>query len=211
MKTPTHGIVVLASALALAGCAHSGASQVQTGQSPASNPLSLDRDPTDQRIADNGPAPAESQPTLTDDQILGVTTVANGGEVAQGQLALSKARDPRVKSLASMMVHDHTAAQTKSASLARAANLTPTTSSVADAIQHDGNAVTQSLKAAGQDFDKVYVDAQVKEHQAVLDILDQQLIPNVKNADVKAYLVEVRSTVSKHLQHAKELQQTLGK
>lgn len=49
----------------------------------------------------------------------------------------------------------------------------------------------------------------VKEHQAVLDMLDQKLIPGATNSDLKCYLGEVRAKVVMHLQHARDLQQTM--
>ena len=149
---------------------------------------------------------------LTEDQILGVTRTANTGEIEQGRLAMTKAHDPRVKSLAAMMVKDHSEAQTKGANVAKKADLKPSSSPTADALQSDAENFTRSLKAeSGTDFDKSYVDAQVREHQAVLDAIDQKLMPSAKNPDVKAYLDEVKTTVARHLEHAKELQAALQK
>ena len=65
----------------------------------------------------------------------------------------------------------------------------------------------KSLK--GTNFDASYVDTQVKEHQTVLDLLDQKLIPAAKSADVKAYLADVRPKIALHLQHARDLQKAM--
>ena len=38
-----------------------------------------------------------------------------------------------------------------------------------------------SDRESGAGFDKSYVDTQVKEHQAVLDMIDQKLLPNAQD------------------------------
>jgi len=47
-------------------------------------------------------------------------------------------------------------------------------------------------------------------HQAVIDTVDQTLIPHAQNAGLKALLVKVRPAFVAHLKHAKQLQATLG-
>jgi putative membrane protein len=58
---------------------------------------------------------------------------------------------------------------------------------------------------SGKAFDKAYVDHEVAYHQAVLDAMDKTLIPDAKNADLKALLVKVRPAFVEHLDHAKHL------
>jgi putative membrane protein len=83
---------------------------------------------------------------------------------------------------------------------------------VPSASESDAHGATATLKSeSGADFDKGYVDTQVKEHQAVLDLIDQKPGPNAKNADVRAFLVEVRTKVATHLEHAQDLQTALQK
>jgi putative membrane protein len=67
----------------------------------------------------------------------------------------------------------------------------------------------KTLKGAA--FDKAYIDHEVAYHQQVLDALDKTLIPNAQNAELKALLVKVRPAFVAHLDHAKQLQSSLGK
>jgi len=53
------------------------------------------------------------------------------------------------------------------------------------------------------------VDHEVAYHQAVLDAIDKTLVPNAKNAELKALIVKVRPAFEAHLQHAKMLQSKL--
>jgi len=68
----------------------------------------------------------------------------------------------------------------------------------------------KKLKALkGKEFDKAYVDNEVTYHQAVLDALDNTLIPNASNDELKSLLVKVRPAFVAHLDHAKHIQSTL--
>jgi putative membrane protein len=47
--------------------------------------------------------------------------------------------------------------------------------------------------------------------QAVLDAVDQTLIPGATNAELKALLVKVRPAFVAHLEHARKIQSSLGR
>jgi putative membrane protein len=163
-------------------------------------------------VADNSgaPAPMTAQPPLSEEQILGVLQVANAGEIEQGKLAQTKAKDTRVKKLATMMIKDHAESQKSGMTVAKKTNLKPEPSPTSQSLQSDASAATTTLQAeTGADFDKGYVDTQVKEHQKLLDMIDQKLIPSATNADLKAHLTEVRAAVAMHLQHAQDLQKEM--
>jgi putative membrane protein len=150
--------------------------------------------------------------TMNDAQILQITHFANVGEVAQARLAMDKAKDPRVKQLAQMMLNDHGDADKKGLDLAKKENLTLADSPMSTSLKSDADSTTDTLKSkTGSDFDKAYVDSQVTEHQSVLDSLDQKLIPGAKDSDVKGYLTDARAKIAMHLDHAKQLQSDLAK
>lgn len=158
-----------------------------------------------------GSAGATPAVTLTDDQILQVLHVANLGEIDQAKHEQAKGKDAKVKAFAAMMVKDHTAADTKGTELAKQAKLTPSDNPVSTQIKTDGDKTMEQLKAqTGADLDRAYMDAQVKEHQAVLDTIDTKLMPNAKDANLKAMLTEVRPKIEAHLKAAQDLQKTLG-
>jgi putative membrane protein len=223
--------------LALAACNHDTpaaspdnapqpVSAVSTGSGPgdavgvSSSPLTPDAGaamstggpPTPLVDAHAAPAAAPAPVALTDEQILLITHTANQGEIEQAKLAQSKAKDARVKKLAAMMIKDHKEADAKGVALAKKDKLSPAPSPDCTALESDASTATSTLKGkTGADFDAGYVDTQVKEHQAVLDTIDQKLIPAAKNADVSAYLAEVRPKVAMHLQHAQDLQKSMQK
>ena len=81
----------------------------------------------------------------------------------------------------------------------------------------------RSLKKGGQEnvahlktlkgdaFDKAYIEHEIVYHQQVIDAMDKTLIPSASNAELKALLVKVRPAFVAHLEHAKQVQDELGK
>lgn len=164
--------------------------------------------PADSAAA-NAPAPAaeaqdpKAEP-LTDEQIAAITDAANSAEIAQAKLAETKSKDPGVKRFAAMMIKHHGEAKQKQAKL----KLKPAESSISTALESDSASTLNALKGdKGADFDKAYIAAQVQGHQTVLDTINQKLLPNAKNADLKAYLDEIKPRVEDHLKQAKQLQE----
>jgi putative membrane protein len=154
----------------------------------------------------------DAGPRLSNDQILQVTRTANEGPIEQAELAHARSRDGRVQKLAAMMIRDHTEAENKGEALARKEALTPQPSPTSESLESDANGAMRSLKTeTGTTFDKSYVDAQVRQHQAELDVLSDQLIPASTNPELTAYLHDVKASVSMHLEHARALRRELGK
>lgn len=152
---------------------------------------------------------ASAKPLLSDPQVLDVVHTANTGEIEQAKLAKTKTKDPRVKKLASMMLKDHSDADRKDLALAKKFDGSGP-NATSQSLKHDAESATTTLESeSGTDFDKGYVDTQVKEHQAVLDLIDQQLLPNAVDTDVKTFVTAVREKVALHLKHAKDLQTQL--
>jgi len=157
------------------------------------------------------PQPQPTAPQLTDAQIAAITDAANKGEIEQAKLAVRKAKDPQVKAFAQMMIDHHGTEQKKEQQLATTLSLTPETTHTSTQLQTDSqNAISSLSSQNGADFDKAYMDLQVKEHKDVLDAIDNKLIPNAKNAQLKSALEAFRPKVQEHLQKAQEIQQKLG-
>jgi putative membrane protein len=221
----SHLALPVALALAVCGCggdqpAKSPDTSAAASQPPSSTDATPGTTPTD-LVATPGDAavpagastpPADATPALTDAQILQVLHTANTGEIEQAKLAHAKSKDVRVKTLAAMMLEDHSKADKKGMALAKKSGFAPEPSPVSTSLESDAGGNTSALKSDGAaDFDKAYVDTQVKEHQAVLDLIDKQLIPSARNTDLAELLANVRTAVAMHLQHATELQTAMQK
>jgi putative membrane protein len=149
-----------------------------------------------------------AKPKLTDAQIAKITDAANSTEIEQANLALQKSKNPDVKKFAEMMVKHHSEAKKEQKKL----NLDMASSAVSDQLGGDATTTMASLKkATAADFDRAYIDAQVDGHRKVLNTLQNELLPDANNADLKAYLEKIRPTVEKHLKAAEALQLSFEK
>src|SRR5207302_5558525 len=61
----------------------------------------------------------------------------------------------------------------------------------------------------GADFDRHFIDAQIAQHQWLLDTLDQSLIPQARSNSLREALLAQRGVVASHLQAAKDLRASL--
>jgi putative membrane protein len=145
-----------------------------------------------------------------DAQIAAIVVAANTVDINGGKVAESKAKDKDVKAFAKQMVTDHTGLNKAASALAKKLKLKPEESATSKSMKDDGAATLKTLKGMkGAEFDKAYIDNEVTFHQTVLDAIDKTLVPNAKNAELKALLEKARPTIDDHLQHAKKIQASL--
>ena len=148
----------------------------------------------------------------TDPQIAAIVVTANQVDIDAGKLAKSKAKSKEVKSFAQTMITDHSGVNKSATELVTKLHVTPEPSATSESLQKGGDENLANLKKlSGGAFDKAYIDHEVAYHQAVLDAMDKTLIPSAKNEELKALLVKVRPAFVAHLEHAKQLQASLGK
>jgi putative membrane protein len=170
-------------------------------------------DNADNAVADTVPpvtAPPAA-PTLTDPEIAHVAVTANSIDIEAGEAARAKSTNADVKAFAQTMITDHTAVNKEAGELATKLGVTPMDNATSQSLKSGADAAKTELAAkTGADYDRAYAAREVAYHQAVLDALDQTLIPATQNAELKALLEKVRPAIASHLEMAKALQTKLG-
>jgi len=141
------------------------------------------------------PAAAEDKGISSKDQTF-VTNAAEGGlaEVKMGKLGKEKATSAEVKSLAEMLVTDHTKANAKLEKIAtaRGAKVPKSTGSVQEANY-------LLLKArSGDSFDAAFAEQSVKDHQTTIELFEKE----AKEGDdpaLKSFAEKTLPTLKEHL------------
>jgi putative membrane protein len=160
-------------------------------------------------LAVGGSALAQDKPT--DPQIAGVVQTANKIDIDQAKLALKKTKNPQVKQFAQQMIDDHTKLMGSVNDLAKKLNVTPADSDISKSLKSGAAAENKKLQGlSGKAFDKEYIDHEVAYHQQVIDAAGKVLIPNAQNADLKSALEGAAPLLQGHLDHAKQIQSSLG-
>lgn len=147
---------------------------------------------------------------LSDPEVAHVAVTANTIDIELAKLAQSRTRNHDVKQFATTMITDHSAVNAKATALATKLGVTPKDNEVSQSLLKgaaEARATIEPLK--GSAFDKAYIEREVAYHQAVLDALDQLLIPTSSNAELKQLLQDVRPAIATHLEHAKQLRTSL--
>jgi putative membrane protein len=148
----------------------------------------------------------------TDPQIAAIVVTANQVDIDAGKLAKSKAHSTQVKDFAQLMINDHSGVNKSATELVTKLKVKPEDNATSESLKKGGaDNVAKLTKLSGADFDRAYVEHEVTYHQTVLDALDKTLIPSAKNDELKALMVKVRPAFVAHLEHAKQLQASLGK
>lgn len=148
---------------------------------------------------------------LTDAEVLGVLTIANGAEVSSGEVAVTKGQKQEVKDFGTKMVADHTANNLRIEAVELKSGITRAESDASRQLKTDTDKMIDDLKSAKDvDFDINYIDNQVMMHQQLLDQLDNEFLPNAQNSDIKDYLTETRTMIESHLTDALKIQQDLA-
>jgi len=149
--------------------------------------------------------------SLSDAQIAQAFATANAAEGEQGTLAFAHTTNTEVSAFARMLITDHTTAQQSLATVLKTQKLTTANSSASDQLRKSASSVVEKLiKYNGTKFDQQFAAAEVTVHEKVLKLLDQQLIPNAQNAQLRAALTAARATVARHRQMAKQLVSSLS-
>jgi putative membrane protein len=149
-------------------------------------------------------------PALSDANIAAIVVVANQADIDNGELVLEKGVDERVRAFANQMIESHTAINEAAGELVVDLGVTPEASEVSRSI-HDGQATARERleDLSGAEFDRAYIANEVTYHEAVIDAVDNVLIPSAQNEQLKQTLIDVRPAFVSHLEQARSIQEGL--
>lgn len=137
-----------------------------------------------------------------------VKKASEGGvaEVKLGELAQQRAQNPEVKEFAQHLVSEHQQANTELQQLAQTKGLKVET----EVSGKHKQTMSRLEKVSGQEFDKKFMEAVVKQHKD--DIKDfKKQAEKGKDADIKSWAQKTLPSLEKHLQMAQGIQQQVNK
>lgn len=152
------------------------------------------------------------QAQFQDGQIVEIIKVIDKGEISSSKEASKKATGPVVKKFADFMIAAHSKNLRDTENVSKQAKIHAKASDQSKALKQQGKQELKSLKSApaGQ-FDVVYINFMVQDHQAALNLIDTQLLPSASNPALKKQLQMTRMAVAHHLEAAQKIQAGLNK
>ncbi len=150
-------------------------------------------------------------PKLTDPQIASVAVAANQIDVNLAKLAKEKTKNDQVIKFADLMIRDHQSTIDKATELVKKLGITPADNDLSKKLNSDATSETNVLTSkTGTDFNKAYIENEISYHKEVLSTINNVLIPQTKNAELKAFLEKVVPVVQTHLEHAEMIEKMLS-
>ena len=154
--------------------------------------------------ADTAVPAAAAPAAINDAQIAHIVVTANSIDSAAGVVAEPKATSDDVKQFARMMVTDHGAVNAQAVALATKLGVTPEDNETSRQLMAGATESATKLQGlTGAAFDRAYMEREVGYHEAVIGALDNTLIPNAQNAELKDLLVKSRPAFVAHLERAR--------
>jgi putative membrane protein len=116
-----------------------------------------------------------------------------------------------VNAFARRIIKESTDVNKQAKGLTAKLHLTLEDKAISKNLKADGkNSFDMLKRLSGSEFDKAYIDAEIKLHKKVIDVVDIQLVPAVKNEELKALLVKVQPALTSHLEYAETIQGSIG-
>lgn len=153
------------------------------------------------------PAISQNKVSLTDPEIAHVAVVANQIDIGYASIAKSKSTNKDVLEFAATMARDHEAVINQAKALVTKLGVTPKDNAVSKKLLSDAAKTKKMLQSKSKStFNKAYIDNEVAYHKAVISAVESLLIPDSKNAELKALLENVVPALKAHLAHAEMVQ-----
>lgn len=148
---------------------------------------------------------------LSDEEVASVAVIANQIDINYAAIAAEKSKNPEIIRFAATMASDHKAVIEQAAALVKKLGVTPKENGVGKKMLDDAEKTKKMLRSkSARSFDKAYIDNEVGYHQAVIDAVNNLLIPETENSELKGLLQNVVPALQAHLDHAKMVQSKIS-
>jgi putative membrane protein len=150
-----------------------------------------------------------ARPT-TEAEIVNLLMTVNTQEMNLSKLARTRAENKEVKEYAERMFKEHAENNDKASKLRSKQNIGLDKTITSQDYKFTKEDKAERLKKlSGKEFDKEFIQTQVEMHETILKKLEETLIPNTENKELKAMLSKTKENVEQHLKHAKNIQKSL--
>lgn len=144
---------------------------------------------------------------LSDPEVASIAVIANQIDIDYAKIAKEKSKNAEVIKFADMMAKDHKAVIDKAVALVTKLKVTPKENGTGLKLQADAEKTKTMLRAkSGAAFDKAYIDNEVAYHKAVISTVENVLIPETENPELKKLLQDAGPILKAHLGHAEMVQ-----
>jgi putative membrane protein len=150
----------------------------------------------------SSPAPAPRTPTqrsLDDPTALATFEALVTYDIETAGIAAKKSAKSDIRDLASAFEQGHRGLLKQAEHLAKKLNMTPTPPKEAPLGQAHADALRKLKATTGEEFDRVFLANEVAYHDGAIKILNETLLPAIKNPELKAAVTAAVPAFQAHL------------
>jgi putative membrane protein len=200
MNTIVSATLPLVTILAALIAGHAAQAQSAGGLRDNARPMGNPATPMQQMPS--GTIPGTGATETSDQQFALEAAIANKFQVIEGELALQRTSDPKLKELARTIVKDHKVALQELQTAVEAGNVSlPVDIALDQARQAKINAMKDRT---GADFNQAYRSDQIQAHERMLALLDSYAQVG-GDPSLKAWAGKTLTMVRRHSEHLKSL------
>ena len=158
------------------------------------------------------PVQAQKTTKLTDPEIASVAVTANQIDIEYAQIAKKISKNADVLKFAATMAKDHQSVIDQAVALVTKLGVTPKDNATTKSFLAGATKTKAMLNSKkGDAFNKAYIDNEVAYHKAAINEVENVLIPNATNKELKSLLQSALPLFKTHLAHAEMVQKDFNK
>jgi len=166
-------------------------------QTPASRAPTSTTRPTERNVP---------RGSLSDANIAAMVLASNNTDISYARLAPTRAQRDDVKQFAARMLTDHTGVNGLVTNLLTKLDVAPEDNQLSlDLRDESANKRDIMRELSGYAFDSTYIQNEVAYHQKFLSQIDNLMLRDARNSELRGLLTAVRPAVAAHLAHAEQV------
>lgn len=155
-------------------------------------------------------ATAQDVADMNDLEFAHLAYTADNIDIRYAHLALALSTNPDIHAFANTMIRDHTAVNEAALGLLEKLGATAQENALSQTLNANAEEIINSfVKLRGSDFDAAYAANELAYHRAVNDLVENTMIPNIDNAEVKALFQQGLEIFKAHEGHAEMMVKAL--
>jgi len=155
-------------------------------------------------------ASAQDVAEMSDLEFAHIAYTADNIDIRYAYLALALSTNPDIHDFANTMIRDHTAVNEAALGLLDKLGASAQDNAVSKSLNENAEDIIDGfVKLRGAEFDAAYAANELAYHKAVNDLVENTMIPNIDNAEVKALFVQGLEIFKAHEVHAEMMVKAL--
>ncbi len=156
-------------------------------------------------------ASAQEVADMSDLEYAHIAYTADNIDIRYAHLALALSENPDIHEFANTMIRDHTAVNAAALGLLEKLGATAQDNAFSQTLNANAEKIIDNLsQLRGAEFDAAYAANELAYHQAVNELVENTMIPNIDNAEVKALFEQGLEIFKAHEGHAEVMVESLN-